>query len=340
MTTHERFETIRLSLEDGVARLTLADGQAGNPVNPVFAREFCKATILLDQSQDVRVVHLSADGPNFCVGGDLRANAFGPPQDRASAVQSVTADYHFALSVLLRIDAPIVTAVQGASAGAGVALAALGDIVVAADTAHFTMAYSAIAVSPDGGSTFVLPRLIGLRRCQELMLTNRRVLADEAVRIGLVTEMVPPAMLAARSAELVQLLAHGATSAFSATRRLLLESPGTSLETQLEREAPALSAQCRTADAAEAMIARSQHRAPRFTGRWHGSERLSQVSLEARAMKLNRELSAFRSVRCPAAIDNHARAGHQRRRIRSEKDNRAHQVLDLSETAEFDFRQH
>lgn len=259
------FETIRLSIEDGIGRLTLANSAKGNPLGPRLGRELLEAAIILDEARDLRVVLLSAEGKNFCVGGDL--GVFVQQDDLSSAVKHMTADYHGALSKLMRMDAPIITAVQGAVAGAGVALAALGDIVVAAANSHYTIAYTAIGFSPDGATTFVLPRLIGLRRFQELVLTNRRVSAEEAARIGLVTEVVDEAALANRTEELAKLISQGATRAFAATRRLLITSFESSLDTQLEWEARLLSEQCRTEDVKEGVKAAVERRKPVFKGR-------------------------------------------------------------------------
>ena len=260
-----RFESLDLTFDEGLARLTLKNGAKGNPLGPVFGRELREAAIMLDERRDLRAVLLTAEGKNFCVGGDL--TVFAAEADLASAVKTMTADYHGALAKLLRMDAPIVTAVQGACAGAGVALAALGDLVVGAASSHYTIAYTAIGFSPDGASTFVLPRLIGVRRFQELAFTNRRVAAEEAARIGLITEVADDDALLARAEDLARRLAAGPTRAFAATRRLLLSTFESSLETQLEWEARLLSDQCRGEDVGEGIRAALERRQPAFQGR-------------------------------------------------------------------------
>lgn len=222
------FETISLTIENGVARLALANGKKGNPLGPVLGRELRDAAIILDETPGLRVVQFTAEGKNFCVGGDL--NVFNGTDNLAAAVKTMTADYHSALSKLLRMDVPIVTAVQGACAGAGVALAALGDIVIASANSNYTIAYTAIGFSPDGASTYILPRVIGMRRFQELVLTNRRIDVTEAAAIGLVTEVCADDALQARADELTAQLAAGPTGAFAATRRLLLSSFSSTLK--------------------------------------------------------------------------------------------------------------
>lgn len=258
------FETISLTIKGGIARLTLTNGKKGNPLGPVLGRELRDAAIILDETPGLRVVRLSAEGNNFCVGGDL--NVFNGIDNLSAAVKVMTADYHSALSKLLRMDAPIVTAVQGAVAGAGVALAALGDIVIASANSNYTIAYTAIGFSPDGASTYILPRVIGMRRFQELALTNRRIDANEAAAIGLVTEVCADDALQTRADELTARLAAGPTGAFAATRRLLLSTFSSTLETQLEWEARFLSEQCRTDDVKEGIDAALNRRPAIFKG--------------------------------------------------------------------------
>ena len=233
-----------------------------------MGRELREAAIILDEARDLRVVIMTAEGQNFCVGGDL--NRFAGEDDLSSTVKTMTADYHSALSKLMRMDAPIVTAVQGGQRHAGAGAGALGDLVVALATSHYTIAYTAIGFSPDGASTYVLPRLIGVRRFQELALTNRRIAAEEAARIGLVTEVTEVTAddsLAARVEALAARLAAGPTRAFAATRRLLLSTFESSLETQLEWEARLLAEQCRIDEVKEGIQAVLRRRLAVFTGR-------------------------------------------------------------------------
>lgn len=207
---------------------------------------------------------ISAEGKNFCVGGDL--GHFAQTEDLAASVKRMTALYHAAIAKLMRMKAPIVCAVQGACAGAGVAFAALGDLVIGGQSSHYTVAYTAIGFSPDGASTWVLPRVIGLRRFQELALTNRRIDADEAARIGLLTEVVADDALHARADALATMLAEGATGAIGAVRQLLLGAFDNPLETQLELESRLLADQCRGADVRDGIAAVLERRKARFTG--------------------------------------------------------------------------
>ena len=174
---------------------------------------------------------------------------------------------HAATSRFARMRAPLVVAVQGAAAGAGLSLAVSGDLVLAAESSTFTSAYTAAGVSPDGSSTYFLPRLIGLRRTQELMFTNRRLSAAEALEWGLVTQVVADSKLADEARALAGRLAGGATAAFGHVKQLLHESFQGSLETQLERESRGIAEMGAGLDGPEGIRAFTEKRKPDFRGR-------------------------------------------------------------------------
>ena len=257
-------ESVRLEMDGVLARITLVNGAKGNPLGLEFGRELRAIAIDLEGMSDLRAVLWTAEGKNFSVGGNL--GAFADVDDLAAYVRESTADYHSALSRLMRLRAPMVSAVQGACAGAGVALAALSDIVIASSDSSFTIAYTAIGFSPDGASTYVLPRLIGLRRFQELVLTNRRVLAEEALAIGLVTQLEEPSRLLESAEAVAARLAEGPTGAYGATKRLLLQTFGSDLECQLEMESRLLSEQCGGTDVREGIAATIGKRRASFGG--------------------------------------------------------------------------
>jgi 2-(1,2-epoxy-1,2-dihydrophenyl)acetyl-CoA isomerase len=146
-------------------------------------------------------------------------------------------------------------------------LAVSGDLVIAAQSAVFAMAYTAAGLSPDGSSTWFLPRLIGMRRTQELLLTNRRLSADEALAWGLVNRVVPDEALAGEAAALARQLASGPTRAFGAVKRLLAESFAGSLETQMELEARSIAEMAGSEDGREGVRAFIEKRQPEFRGR-------------------------------------------------------------------------
>ena len=249
--------------EGSVARLTLNRPRIGNALDLSLARALMEAAIRCDEDETIRCVVLTGAGKLFCAGGDI--GSFAEAADNiAGLLKQLTAYLHMAISRFARMGKPLVTVVNGHAAGAGLSLAILGDIVLAARSAQFTLAYCGIGLSPDGGSTWLLPRLIGLRQTQELALTNKRIPAEEAARLGLITRVVDDEALAADAQFTVKALASSATQALGATRHLLLSSFETSLETQMELEARAIAAASRTAEGREGQAAFLAKRSPTF----------------------------------------------------------------------------
>lgn len=181
-------------------------------------------------------------------------------------IKQTTAYLHAAITRLARMDKPLITAVNGPAAGAGIGLAVIGDIVLAAPEAHFTMAYTALGMSPDGGTSWLVPRLVGLRRAQELFFCNTRVLATEAAKMGLVTRVVEGGSLREEATALAERLVTSATSALGATRRLLFDSLVTPLETHLDAEARSIASQSRRSEGREGIAAFLSKRKPTFQG--------------------------------------------------------------------------
>ena len=170
-------------------------------------------------------------------------------------IARITVSLHAAINRLATMPKPLICLVNGPAAGAGLGLAMLGDIVLAASSAHFTSAYTAIGVSPDAGTSWLLPRLVGLRRAQDMILTNCRVGAEEAVAIGLVTRIVADDSLASEGDKVAQSLGAGATGAMATARLLLHRSHSSSLADQLEAEAGGIVAAARSAEAGERIAA-------------------------------------------------------------------------------------
>jgi 2-(1,2-epoxy-1,2-dihydrophenyl)acetyl-CoA isomerase len=260
------FSCIQYDVVDGVAHVVLNRPDAANSINLTMGRELREVAIACDEDASVRAVLLRANGKLFCAGGDLTSFVeFG--SSIGAQLKGLTADLHAAISRFMRMRAPIVVAVQGAAAGAGVPLACIGDMVLAGRKASFTMAYTAAGLSPDGGSTYFLPRLVGLRRAQELTITNRRLSAEEAVDWGLITRVVDDEVLLPQAHELAATLAGGPTEAFASARRLLLASSGDDLEVQMEREAREIAANAMGHDGTEGIAAFVGKRPPNYLGK-------------------------------------------------------------------------
>jgi 2-(1,2-epoxy-1,2-dihydrophenyl)acetyl-CoA isomerase len=221
---------IELSLSTGVADLRISGA-----IDLEWTRALRTCAAELRSRDDLRVVRISATGRFFCPGGDLRWMA--DQTDRQSAVQELADTLHAGLLDLAALDAPIVAQVQGVAAGAGLSIVLGADIAVAGASATFSLAYSGVGLSPDGGSSWLLPRIVGYRRALEIMLLNPRLDAHEAERVGLVTRVVPDDALQDTVDGLVSQLAAGPTPAFGAAKQLLRRSLESSLEDQLEVEA-------------------------------------------------------------------------------------------------------
>jgi 2-(1,2-epoxy-1,2-dihydrophenyl)acetyl-CoA isomerase len=260
------FRSIAFDVADGVATLTLDRPDALNAIDRSMAQELREAACRCDQDPGVRAVLVTGAGRVFSVGGDLRSFAAAGDSGVAAELKEVTLHLHAAVSHLVRMRAPVVVAVNGTAAGGAVSLAIAGDLVLAAESATFTMAYTAAGLSPDGSATFCLPRLIGLRRTQELIFTNRRLSAAEAHAWGLVTRVVADDRLALEAATLARTLAAGPTSAFATAKRLLASSFSATLETQMELEGRGIAEAAVGADGREGIDAFLTKRAAHFTG--------------------------------------------------------------------------
>jgi 2-(1,2-epoxy-1,2-dihydrophenyl)acetyl-CoA isomerase len=260
------YEAIQYAVQDAVATITLNRPEAFNALNLTLGRELFHAVLEADEDRAVRCIVLTGAGRAFCAGGDVKD--FADHLDRVGVlIKELTTYLHGAVSRLARAPKPVVMAVNGVAAGGGLSLALAGDLVVAAESARFTMAYARIAASPDGSSTYFLPRLIGLRRALELTLTNRTLTAREACDWGLVTRVLPDAEFAAGVAALARELAEGPTLAFGRAKWLFHQSTHESLETQMELEAQAIAQSGRTEDFRAGVTAFARKQAARFQGR-------------------------------------------------------------------------
>lgn len=260
------YENITLERRDGVATLTLNRPKAAHSIDIPLARELMDAAIVCDDDPETRAVIVTGAGPMFCAGGDLRSFAAAGTAI-SGRLKELTAYLHAAISRLTRMNAPVIAAVNGMAAGAGFSLAIAADLTIASDTAGFVMAYTNAGLVPDGSSTFFLPRRIGDRRTRELMLTNRKLSAAEALDWGLVNQVVPADQLLPTAAKLAATLAAGPTRSFGAVKTLLNATFENGLETQMELEARAIAAASISADGQEGIRAFLEKRKPTFTGK-------------------------------------------------------------------------
>jgi 2-(1,2-epoxy-1,2-dihydrophenyl)acetyl-CoA isomerase len=257
------FERLDLSIENGVARLVLNRPEAANAIDLMFAKQF-EAAAREIQVQHARVVVVSAQGRQFCVGGDLKS--FANQVDLGSHLEQVTAHLHEGIATLTELDAPLVLAVNGAVAGAGLGLVGAADLVIAGESSTYLMAYTRLGLSPDGSSSWFLARHVGLHRALELSLTNRILSAREALEWGIVTRVVDDKKVLEETESLVTQFATGPTGAYGATKRLMKSSITNSLREQLALEAASISSLARKVDGAEGIAAFVERRAAKFMG--------------------------------------------------------------------------
>jgi 2-(1,2-epoxy-1,2-dihydrophenyl)acetyl-CoA isomerase len=262
----ENLGTLLFEIRDHVACITLNRPEAANAMNLELSRELEEVALECEESSQVRAVLLTGAGKMFCGGGDLKAFAAQEPAHLPAYLKRVTFYLHKAIHRFARMRAPVVVAVNGNAGGGGMSLACAGDIVLAGESARFTMAYTRVGLTPDGSSTYYLPRIIGIRRTFELALTNRTLTAKEAEAIGLVTRVVPDEQLVAQAEALGNELAHGPTRAYGGVKRLLYGSLNSTLDEQMELESEWIADAARTRDAQEGIASFIAKRPPKFNG--------------------------------------------------------------------------
>lgn len=227
-----------LTVADGVGHVELNRPDASNTIDLPWTEAFTAAVEQARDDDAVRVVLLTGRGRMFCAGGDLGAMDAAP--DASAYLQELADALHVAVRLLDGLAKPVVVGVQGAAAGAGLSLVLGGDLVVAGRSASFVTAYTAVGLTPDGGQSWLLPRVVGLQRALELTLTPRRLSAQDAQHWGIVTSVVEDEAVHDEALALSRRLADGPAHAFGRARRLLRSSYDATLSDQLDVEARAI----------------------------------------------------------------------------------------------------
>jgi 2-(1,2-epoxy-1,2-dihydrophenyl)acetyl-CoA isomerase len=257
--------SLKFRVEDGLARITLAQGERGNPFDSRFARELRLIAEACSDRADIRAILFDAEGRYFSVGGDLNVLA----KDRAMLpdfAAATIADLNAAISTFARLDAPMIASVHGTAAGGALGLVSGCDFILAAPEARFAAAFAGIGISADSGSSWHMPRKVGTRRATEFFLLNEAWTAAEALANGLINRVVLADVIAAESLELARRLAAGPTRAYGQIRRLLAGSLMTPLDAHLAREAEGIDRTIRTDDAWSAINAVLAKQPVRFKG--------------------------------------------------------------------------
>lgn len=259
------YQSIDLSVADGLARVVLNQPEIGNPFNAVFCKEWAEVANELSGRKDVRAVLITARGKFFSVGGDIAM--FAKHLDALPhCIREWTTGLHMGAARFARLDAPIVVAVHATCMGGACALIANADVVYAAKSSRFGAAYSQIGYSCDAGASFGLSSRLGIARARRFILLAEMLESAEAGRIGLVDHVVDDAVLMEEAERAALRLARGPTRAYGEIRRLFARSLGQSFETQLEDEAQALSRVAGSQDAREGITAFVEKRKPAFKG--------------------------------------------------------------------------
>jgi 2-(1,2-epoxy-1,2-dihydrophenyl)acetyl-CoA isomerase len=263
-------DKVKLSWDGDVAIITLNDPATMNAAGVDVAKGLTEAIDAVTGGDKVaRAVVLTGEGRGFCSGANLsfpgrgEGGGDGTPPDAGSALETV---YNPMVHKLSTMDVPLVTAVNGAAAGVGCSLALMGDLIVAGESAYFLQAFRRIGLIPDGGSTWLLPRMIGRARAMEMTLLGERIHAAQALEWGMINRCVPDAELMKTALELAHKLATGPAS-IGMIRKAMWAALDNDFKEQLNYERHAQAKAGRTADFAEGVAAFLQKRPAEFKGR-------------------------------------------------------------------------
>lgn len=260
-------QTVQVEIEGAVLKLTLNDPARLNAMGEVMAGEFREAVrMAADPAQNFRCLVITGAGRAFCSGGSVAMMAGNEQRAEPDERISLGTHHHYVMKLLKNLPYPIVTAVNGPAAGLGFSYALAGDMIVAAKSAFFLAAFRNIGVSPDGGLSWTLPKLIGFARARELLLMGNRLSADQALEWGLINRVYGDDDFMENTMQLAHELARGPTAALGTIRQLVWQSWDTSFEQHLENEERLQLETFGTADAREGAEAMLEKRKAEFTG--------------------------------------------------------------------------
>ncbi len=260
MTAAQDRQSVLGEVDGDVWRITLDRPETGNALTPALVADLAAA--FAARPEQARAVLLTANGPRFCVGGDVRH--FAGAEDPGAAVGRLAHDWHEVVRTVLSCPVPVVAGVHGAVAGAGVGLIGACDLVVCARTTTIRPAYTAIGFSPDGGTSWALARALGAPRALDLMLTYGSLTAAEAHLAGLVARLVDDEQLRETAVRVAHEMAAGPIRAMARTRALVRRAATRTLEEQLDDEARLIAESAADPEGREGVRAFVEKRAPDF----------------------------------------------------------------------------
>ena len=257
--------SLLLEVADGIATLSFNRPRVLNALDARMLSLFRQAAERVEADPAVRVLVIRGEGDAFAAGGDVgtfHRNLSRLPE----LILQWGGEMHHGIQALRRMDKPVLASVHGACAGAGFSILCAADLAIASREALFSLAYAGLGTSPDGGSSYFLPRLVGQKKAMELALLPERFDAAAALTLGLVNWVVPLEALAGETLALARRLANGPTRAYAETKRLVNDSATRTLEAQMQEELFAFARCAKTRDFAEGVGAFVEKRKPRFSG--------------------------------------------------------------------------
>jgi 2-(1,2-epoxy-1,2-dihydrophenyl)acetyl-CoA isomerase len=260
-------DTVLYDVSDGVATVTLNRPEAMNALNTELKTALRDSLLAAAVDPAVRAVLLTGNGRAFCVGQDLAEHAQNLQGDLEAVWQTVPEHYTPIATAIATMPKPVVAAVNGVAAGAGAAFAFACDFRIVADSAGFNMAFSAVGLSADSGSSWTLPRLVGMAKAKELLLLPSTIPAAQALELGLATEVVEASAVGDRARALAARLAAGPTVAYGAIRRSLAFSAGHGIDESLDFERQMMELTGSTDDHRGAVKSFLSKERPAFDGR-------------------------------------------------------------------------
>ncbi len=259
------YKNLIFNIENHVATIALNRPDSLNALNLELIQELAECLTRSGDDPEIRAVVLRGEGKVFCAGGDIKSMEKEP--SRSFLLRQLTLYLHAAIAAIWRMPKPVIAAVHGAVTGAAFALALSCDLIIAAEKTRFGTAYLAIGLSPDGGTTFFLPKVLGLHRAKHLTLMSDMIDAQVGYQMGFISQVVKGEDLLTEVMKMANKLAAGPALVIAKSKELLNQSFTQSLETQMGSERDGISFASGTADFAEGLSAFFSKRRPQFTGR-------------------------------------------------------------------------
>ena len=261
-----KFETINFEIIENIAIIRLNRPNSYNSLNAKMAKELLEISYECDSNKNIRAIILTGEGDKaFCAGGDLKS--FHETGNVAKHLKMVTHDLHGAITKFSRMTSPLIVAVNGVAAGAGLSFVGFADLAIAKSSATFVSAYTKAGLTPDGSSSYYLPRIIGIRKYLELVMTNKVLSSENALSWGLLNYVYEDKNFWSETIKLADNLSKGPTLAYGKTKRLIHNSLNSTLETQMEFETKMIAESADTKDGQIGIKAFLSKEKPKFEGK-------------------------------------------------------------------------